>query len=64
MNFGITPSLLCYLLDPLTNKCSRVRGSIIKFVDRFQDLSKESSFHQDHGLIIMYTFQEEICQGI
>ena len=64
MNFGIIPSLLCYLLDPLTNKCSRVRGSIIKFVDRSQDLSKEPSFHQDDDLIIMYSFHEEICQGI
>ena len=34
--------LVCYLLNPLTNKYSRAWSSMINFADRFKDLPNES----------------------
>lgn len=60
----IIPLFLCYLLETLTNRYSQAWISMIKFVERFQVLSKESCYHQGEGLINTLSFQEEIIRGI
>ena len=52
----------CYLLDPLTNKYIMTWDSMMNFVDRFQDLQKESCCHQGESLIITWSFKEKIIR--
>ena len=50
VKFEKTPPFLCCLLDPL--KTDTAGSGVLKFVDRFQKLTKESCCRQGEGLII------------
>ena len=41
-----------------------VEHRVLKFVDRFQNLSKESSCQQGEGIIIAQSIQEKMFRGI
>ena len=64
MKFERIQPLLCYLLDPLTKKYSRVWSSLRNFMDKFQYMSKKSSCQQEEGLIINYSFKEKMSRRI
>ena len=58
VNPKIIPLFLDYLLDPLTNKYSRVWSSMTNFVERFPDISfprgnvlGNMTLHIDHVLL-------------
>ena len=64
MKFERIQPLLCYLLDPLTKKYSRVWSSLRNFMDKFQYMSEKSSCQQEEGLIINYSFKEKMSRRI
>ena len=60
-HFKVIPISLCYLIDTLTNNYSMVSSSVINYVYKFQEVSKESPSHKKESQIIIYSFQEKTC---
>ena len=52
MEFEKIQSLLCYLLDPITDNYSRLWSPLTNFMNKFQYISEDSSCQQEEFLII------------